>query len=81
MDFAQTPPRSPFRRAAIHAIETYRREVGPKLAVRCHFEPSCSAYGLELFRRHSLPRSVLLLGARLVRCARSREYGVADPPP
>lgn len=49
-------------------ITVYRRLIGPMLAPRCRFEPSCSAYALEALRRHGALRGSWLAVRRIGRC-------------
>ncbi len=49
-------------------IVVYRRFIGPLLAPRCRFEPSCSTYALEALRRHGALRGLWLAVCRLGRC-------------
>lgn len=67
---SETPGRvrSPVRRTAIHLIETYRREVSPRLGASCRFKTSCSTYGLHAFEHHSAPVALAMTVGRLARC-------------
>ena len=59
-------------RVAVAAIEAYRATVSPLLsrtgAVRCRFEPTCSAYGREAIARYGSPKGFALAAGRLLRC-------------
>ena len=55
-------------RFAVRFIETYRRHVGPSLNVRCRFEPSCSTFALEAYRRHGFVKATRKTLGRLARC-------------
>ena len=49
-------------------IRFYRRFISPMFPPSCRFEPSCSAYGLEAYRRHGFPRATWLTVWRILRC-------------
>lgn len=63
------------------AIRGYRMVLSPRVAVRCRYTPSCSAYGLEAVQRHGARRGVRLAAARLLRCRPGVAFGTADPVP
>jgi Uncharacterized conserved protein len=69
-------------RAAVAAIDVYRALVSPHLkgVVQCRFEPTCSWYGHESFRKHGF----LVGGAktfwRIARCGPWTKLGTSDPP-
>jgi putative membrane protein insertion efficiency factor len=50
------------------ALAAYRRWVGPLLAPRCRFTPSCSAYAIEAVTVYGAWRGTLLTLRRLGRC-------------
>jgi len=56
------------RRAAVGAIEAYRRWLSPLLPRACRFHPTCSTYGAESIRRHGLVRGAAHAAWRLLRC-------------
>jgi putative membrane protein insertion efficiency factor len=64
----------------VAAIRYYQGEISPKRPPRCHFSPSCSAYGVEAIERHGAGRGAWLTLRRLVRC-RPGAAGGADPVP
>jgi hypothetical protein len=64
----------------IAAVRVYQREISPKRAPCCHFEPTCSAYAVEALDRHGARRGGWLTLRRLVRC-RPGAAGGADPVP
>jgi uncharacterized protein len=72
---------APADRAVLAAIRGYRRALSPRVPVRCRFEPSCSAYGLEAVQRHGARLGLRLTAARLRRCRPGVPYGTADPVP
>lgn len=66
---------SPLRRAALAFIDTYRRDVGPKLEPVCVMVPSCSEYGRQAYVDHAFVRATWLTVGRLRTCARTRRAG------
>jgi len=67
-------------RFAIAYIEAYRARVAPRFRARCRFEPSCSAYGLEAYRRYGFLRATAKTLWRLLRCHPfRRRTGIIDP--
>ena len=69
------------QRAVTSAIRGYRRVFSPRIPVRCRYEPSCSAYGLEAVSRHGTRDGLRLTAARLRRCRPGVPYGTVDPVP
>lgn len=68
-------------RFAIVYIDAYRTRVAPRFRTRCRFEPSCSAYGLEAYRRYGFLRATAKTLWRLLRCHPfRRRTGIIDPP-
>ena len=68
-------------RLALWYIEGYRARVAPRLAARCRFEPACSSYGLEAYRRYGFWRATAKTAWRLLRCHPFRRAaGISDPP-
>jgi hypothetical protein len=71
------------RAAVIGLIRLYRLTLSPLFHLvggRCRFEPSCSAYGLEAFRRLPLTRAARLTARRIARCRPGGGFGL-DPVP
>lgn len=52
----------------IALIRAYQIVLGPFMGGACRFEPSCSNYGIEAFRRFGAFRGFLLTARRLLRC-------------
>lgn len=52
----------------IFLIETYRRGISPFLPRTCRFEPSCSNYGLQAFRKYNFFKALGLSLWRILRC-------------
>jgi len=66
-------------RFAERFILTYRRRVSPRLGAQCRFEPSCSEYGLEAYRRHGFAKATAKTLWRIVRCNPLNEGPTYDP--
>lgn len=66
-------------RALMAPIRAWR-VVSTRLAPRCRFHPSCSAYALEALEAHGARRGAWLAARRLARC---HPWGVGglDPVP
>lgn len=65
------------------AIVAYRYTLSPFLhlcGVRCRHEPSCSAYALEAYRRHTPAVATTLTARRLCNCRPGGTSGY-DPVP
>jgi putative membrane protein insertion efficiency factor len=79
---ATAPTRRPsvFSRFAERFIETYKQRVSPQLGARCRFEPSCSAYGLEAYRRYGFLKATGKTAWRLMRCNPWNKGPKFDPP-
>ena len=46
----------------------YRTCIGPYIPKTCRFEPSCSTYALEAFRKRAPFKGLYLTGWRILRC-------------
>ncbi|MBI4918163.1 MAG: membrane protein insertion efficiency factor YidD [Acidobacteria bacterium] len=55
-------------RAAIAAIDRYRRHLSPLLPPACRFEPSCSCYAREAIEKYGVGKGSLLALKRLLKC-------------
>lgn len=55
-------------RFAERFILTYKSCVSPRLGSRCRFEPTCSEYGLECYRRFGFLKATAKTLWRLLRC-------------
>jgi putative membrane protein insertion efficiency factor len=71
---------SPLSRFAERFIETYKQRVSPRLGARCRFEPSCSRYGLEAYRRYGFLKATGKTAWRLLRCNPLNRGARFDPP-
>lgn len=54
--------------AAAILIRAYQLLISPALPGSCRFNPSCSHYAMEAFRRHSPARATWLAFRRIARC-------------
>ncbi|MEM9838570.1 MAG: membrane protein insertion efficiency factor YidD [Pseudomonadota bacterium] len=73
----------PLSLVAQAAIIAYRYSLSPFLhlcGVRCRHEPSCSAYGLEAYRRYGIGKATTLTAKRLGNCRPGGTWG-HDPVP
>ena len=52
----------------IALILFYRKAISPWMPPSCRFTPTCSAYGLEAFRRYGLFKGFWLTVKRISRC-------------
>jgi putative membrane protein insertion efficiency factor len=71
----------PVRTALVGLVLVYRRTVGPLVAGRCRFEPSCSSYGLEAIRVHGAAKGTALTAWRILRCSPVTAGGLDPVPP
>ena len=71
---------APLRLAMLALIALYRATLGPHLAGRCRFHPTCSAYAAEAVRVHGAARGGALAAWRLLRCSPLTSGGI-DPVP
>lgn len=67
-------------RFAERFITTYKQRVSPALGARCRFEPTCSEYALESYRRYSFLRATARTAWRLLRCNPWNKGDRLDPP-
>ncbi len=66
------------RNLGVALVYGYRYTVGPLVAGRCKYHPSCSQYAIDAFRAHGLLGGTLLAGWRLLRC-NPWSHGGVDP--
>jgi hypothetical protein len=65
---------------ALWYIETYRARVAHRLPARCRFDPTCSQYGLDAYRRYGFFTATAKTLWRLLRCHPLRRgRGIYDP--
>ena len=62
-------------------LNAYRVTLGPLFAGACRFEPSCSHYAEEAFRRHGSLLGARLTLQRLCRCHPFHPGGMDPVPP
>ncbi len=55
-------------RLAIALLRAYKARLSPLLPPMCRFEPTCSVYAMEAYRRKSFLRATVLTFWRLLRC-------------
>ena len=65
---------------AILLIRFYQFAISPHLAGCCRFVPSCSAYGLQAFKKYGFIKGFTLTAKRISRCRPGGPYGY-DPVP
>ena len=49
-------------------IRLYQKLLSPLLGAQCRFSPTCSAYGLEAFKKHGVFKGFWLTIKRIGRC-------------
>lgn len=65
----QEEPKAPLTaRPFIALIWVYRCTLSPLIGGHCRFEPTCSRYGLDAYRRYGACRGTLLTVRRILRC-------------
>jgi putative membrane protein insertion efficiency factor len=71
----------PLRAVLLGAVALYRVTLGPMLAGRCRFHPSCSAYAAEAIRTHGALGGGAMAGWRILRCSPLTSGGPDPVPP
>lgn len=56
------------RRLGTGLVRLYRVTVGPLVAGRCKYHPSCSQYAIDAIEEQGLARGAVLAAWRLLRC-------------
>ncbi len=56
------------RKGCIILIRLYKMCVSPVLGAQCRFTPTCSTYALHALQKYRLPKALLLVVWRLLRC-------------
>ncbi len=64
----------------IGLVKAYRLLLSPWLGSSCRFEPTCSAYALQVLHTHGATRGSALTVWRLVRCHPWCDGGLDLPP-
>lgn len=69
-------------RGAIFVIDEYRAHVSRRIrgVVNCRFEPTCSVYGREAFRKYGFAKGLALTSWRIARCGPWTSKGTVDLP-
>jgi putative membrane protein insertion efficiency factor len=62
------PARPLWLNIVVRSIRFYQKRLSPKLGNRCVFDPSCSRYAEDAFRKKGFLRGVKLMINRLRRC-------------
>ena len=65
---------------AIFLIRCYQVVLSPHFPSACRFEPTCSQYGIESFRKYGFFKGFLLTAKRILRCHPGGPHGF-DPVP
>jgi putative membrane protein insertion efficiency factor len=81
-DFTVARGRGFAARGAIFAIDEYRAHVSPHLRgrVNCRFQPTCSYYGRESYRKHGFVVGTAKTAWRIARCGPWTKAGTVDLP-
>ena len=58
----------PFSYLFIGIIKVYQNSISPLLGPACRFEPSCSHYGIEAFKKHGFFKGFGLTIKRVSKC-------------
>ena len=61
-------------------IKIYSLFLSPFLVSSCRFDPTCSEYGIQAFKKHNLIKAFVLTTKRVFRCHPFNSGG-ADPLP
>ncbi|ARI77379.1 membrane protein insertion efficiency factor YidD [Halobacillus mangrovi] len=64
----------------IMLIQFYRKGISPFFPPSCRFQPTCSEYGLEAFRRFGFIKGLFLTVKRISKCHPFHKGGF-DPVP
>lgn len=70
--------RRALRELVLAPLTIYRRVISPALPRRCKYEPTCSAYAVQVVREYGILRGLVLAGWRLLRC-NPWSHGGYDP--
>ena len=77
---AKSLKKSPAAGVMIFLIRIYQKAISPYLPCQCRFEPSCSHYAIDAFRKRGFWMGMLLTAWRLMRCQPFCKCGF-DPVP
>ena len=59
---------NPINYLFIGLIKVYQYTISPLLGPSCRFEPSCSQYGIEAYKKHGFFKGTYLTVKRFSRC-------------
>lgn len=65
---------------SLTVVWAYRILLSPFLGGRCRFEPSCSCYAEQAFKKHTFRKAAVLVARRLGQCRPYGRFGL-DPVP
>tara|TARA_B100000003_G_scaffold75547_1_gene67595 strand:+ start:2255 stop:2494 length:240 start_codon:yes stop_codon:yes gene_type:complete len=71
---------NPLVKFSIFLINLYKKLISPFLMKSCRFEPTCSSYSLEAFKRFGFMIGLKLTVKRIIRCHPWGDHGY-DPVP
>ncbi|MCX6296211.1 MAG: membrane protein insertion efficiency factor YidD [Bacteroidetes bacterium] len=72
--------RTPIRYLFIGLIKVYQYTISPLLGPACRFDPSCSQYGVEAFKKYGAIKGFVLTIKRISKCHPWGSHG-HDPVP
>eukprot|EP00959_Pyramimonas_sp_CCMP1952_P083275 1740579-Pyramimonas_sp.AAC.2 len=78
-DAGSSQEESPGVKAALVALKFYKREISPLLPGACRFQPSCSEYSMDAYKKYGVCKGTVLTAWRLCRCNPLGPSGF-DPP-
>lgn len=73
-------PRELVRRIFTYPIRYYQRYISLRIAPRCRYAPTCSAYALHAIEIHGVVKGIILGTWRLLRCNPWSHGGVDNVP-
>lgn len=56
------------KKMIVGSIRLYQRHIAPYKTLKCPYEPTCSAYGLEAVETYGAIKGSLLAAYRILRC-------------
>eukprot|EP00240_Pyramimonas_obovata_P006750 CAMPEP_0118943612 /NCGR_PEP_ID=MMETSP1169-20130426/38692_1 /TAXON_ID=36882 /ORGANISM="Pyramimonas obovata, Strain CCMP722" /LENGTH=175 /DNA_ID=CAMNT_0006888907 /DNA_START=11 /DNA_END=535 /DNA_ORIENTATION=+ len=66
-------------KVAVAALKFYKREISPLLPGACRFQPTCSEYSMDAYKKYGVCKGTVLTAWRLCRCNPLGPSGF-DPP-
>ncbi|MGN0613599.1 MAG: membrane protein insertion efficiency factor YidD [Porcipelethomonas sp.] len=64
----------------IGLIKFYKKCISPLFPPCCRYQPTCSSYGIEAFRKHGFFKGFILTAWRILRCNPWSEGGIDNVP-